>query len=57
MKPITESLKWICCECGVANQPREVHCDSCGKQRWEQLGITLEGASAIVRRMILERDV
>ena len=45
-------LKWVCCECLTVNKPGLVDCVTCGKQRWEQIGlmraVTVAQAQCIV---------
>jgi hypothetical protein len=38
---------WICCECLSVNQPAQLHCLGCDKQRWSQLKVSATNAAAL----------
>jgi hypothetical protein len=40
-------LKWVCCECLTVNKPMQIDCVICGKQRWQQLGVSAYEARAL----------
>lgn len=38
---------WRCCRCSQVNLSAQLYCMTCGKQRWEQLGLTLGEAELL----------
>lgn len=40
------------CTCGERNNPQELCCAVCEKQRWSQLGLSREGAEELLDRLV-----
>jgi hypothetical protein len=45
------TLHWLCCECITVNRPSAIVCAGCDKQRYSQLGLSLNEAKEMSRRI------